>query len=88
MIPVKSTLDYRCFPGAPWRIKAQPSVTTQATRLIENLLRDWSPGELLIATGDHDAPHLIDGLDLPPPGSSESVKQVFEGLGAPQASLS
>ena len=46
-------------------IKPKPSVRTQATRLIENLLRDWNPAELLIGTGDHDKPHLIDGFKLP-----------------------
>ena len=25
MIPVKGTLDYRCFLGAPWRIDFPPS---------------------------------------------------------------
>ena len=43
------------------RIKRLPSVT----RLIENLLRDWNPARLLIGTGDHNAPHLLDGFELP-----------------------
>jgi len=46
-------------------IKLRPSVRTQATCLIENLLRDWKPAQLLIGTGDHDTPHLIKSFELP-----------------------
>jgi hypothetical protein len=46
--------------------KRQPSIRTQATRYIDNLIRDWRPARLLIATGDEHHPQLIDNLLLPP----------------------
>jgi len=47
------------------RVQRKPSVRTQATRLIEKVLDDWKPARILIGTGDHDAPTLIDDLRLP-----------------------
>ena len=46
-------------------VKRRPSVRTQATRFIDNLVHDWKPARLAIGTGDHDHPQLIDGLLLP-----------------------
>jgi hypothetical protein len=46
-------------------VKRRPSVRTQATQLIENLLSDWNPRHLLIGTGDHLHPDLIASFQLP-----------------------
>lgn len=46
-------------------VKRRTSVRTQATQLIENLLRDWNPRHLLIGTGDPDHPDLITSFQLP-----------------------
>lgn len=46
-------------------IRRRLSIRTQATRIVEKILTMWEPGELLIGTGNHDHPHLIDNLELP-----------------------
>jgi hypothetical protein len=46
-------------------VKRRTSVRTQATQLIENLLRDWNPRHLLIGTGDQHHPYLIASFQLP-----------------------
>jgi hypothetical protein len=46
-------------------IHHRPSIRTQATKIVKKILKMWEPGKLLIGTGDHDHPHLIDNLELP-----------------------
>jgi hypothetical protein len=46
-------------------VKRRPSVRSQVTKLLQNFLKNWKPGQLFIGTGDPDDPHLIDGLRLP-----------------------
>jgi hypothetical protein len=46
-------------------IRPRPSVRTQATRVIQKLLRDWRPAHTLVGTGDHEQPHIIDDFELP-----------------------
>ena len=46
-------------------VKRWPSVRAQASRLVRNLLRDWSPARTFIGTGDHTCPRIIEDLYLP-----------------------
>ncbi|MCM3172888.1 hypothetical protein [Paenibacillus sp. MER 99-2] len=46
-------------------IDSVPSVRTQATKLIEKIIRDWEPGQIFIGTGDPDKPQIINGMILP-----------------------
>ena len=46
-------------------IKRRPSVRTQAAKIIQEFIRDWSPGRIFVGTGDHEKPHLINDLLLP-----------------------
>jgi hypothetical protein len=41
------------------------SVRTQATRIVQRVLDEWQPSNILIGTGDPDAPSLIPDLQLP-----------------------
>ena len=47
------------------KLKRKPSVRTQATRLVEKIIEEWSPAALFIGTGDHDSPEIIGELNLP-----------------------
>ena len=47
------------------RVKRTPSVRTQATKLVRKIISDWEPAHILIGTGDHDDPQLIDSFTLP-----------------------
>jgi hypothetical protein len=59
-------LHYQCdnfeerFP-----ISRKPSVRTQATKLVQEVIDVWAPGHLLLGTGDQAHPHLIHDLRLP-----------------------
>jgi hypothetical protein len=46
-------------------LAARPSVRTQATEIVANVLKQWVPARVLIGTGDPDKPELIDDLNLP-----------------------
>jgi hypothetical protein len=59
-------LDFECGEYSERvAIKPGPSVRDQVAQMLDNLLRDWCPARLLIGTGDHDNPDLMDGLRLP-----------------------
>lgn len=47
------------------KIMRRPSVRTQATRIVAEIISNWSPGQYLIGTGDPDRPTLIEDLTLP-----------------------
>ncbi len=47
------------------RLKKKPSIRTQATRLVEKVINEWSPAVLIIGRGDHDLPEIIEELNLP-----------------------
>lgn len=47
------------------KVRQKPSVRTQVTRLVEKVVKEWAPAQLLIGTGSREAPELIDTLDLP-----------------------
>jgi hypothetical protein len=47
------------------KTKNRPSVRTQATAIIQNVINVWEPSKLFIGTGDHDNPQIIPDLDLP-----------------------
>jgi len=46
-------------------IRKHPSVRTQARAIVQKFINDWTPGKLLIGTGDRDAPELAPHVDLP-----------------------
>jgi hypothetical protein len=46
-------------------IRKHPSVRTQARAIVQKFINDWTPGKLLIGTGDPDAPELVPHVDLP-----------------------
>lgn len=46
-------------------IRATPSVRTQIGKLVHKFLKEWRVNRLLIGTGSHDTPHIIQQLDLP-----------------------
>jgi hypothetical protein len=46
-------------------VRKRPSVRTQARAMVIKYLQDWTPGELLIGTGDPEEPELVSELDLP-----------------------
>lgn len=46
-------------------VKARPSIRTQATRIVNQVLREWTPSRVFIGTGDSDAPKIINTLTLP-----------------------
>ena len=41
------------------------NVRKQAVDIIQKVLFDWSPGRILIGTGNHDRPHPIKNISLP-----------------------
>lgn len=47
-------------------IQRKEGVRSQATRIIQKVLKQWQPARLLIGTGDHDKPTLIRRFALPP----------------------
>lgn len=46
-------------------VKSSPSVRTQVTTIVTNILREWSPAHILIGTGPHESPSTIDNFRLP-----------------------
>jgi hypothetical protein len=61
-----TTLHYSCE-SVDERIpvRARPSVRTQATRIVDSILRLWRPARILIGSGDADHPVLVPELALP-----------------------
>jgi hypothetical protein len=49
----------------PVPIQPKLSVRDQATRIVNGIIREWTPSRVLIGTGDPDEPELISGLELP-----------------------
>ena len=49
----------------PVPIQPKLSVRDQATRIVNGVIREWTPSRVLIGTGDPDEPELISGLELP-----------------------
>ena len=37
----------------------------KARAIVQKFINDWTPGKLLIGTGDPDAPELVPYVDLP-----------------------
>jgi hypothetical protein len=46
-------------------IRSKPSIRTQATRIVQQVLQDWTPSKVFIGTGDLDEPEIINTLALP-----------------------
>lgn len=46
-------------------VRQSPSVRAQASAIIRTVVKEWAPANLLIGTGNHDSPSLIESLDLP-----------------------
>ena len=46
-------------------LKRQPSIRTQATKLVERIIREWQPARVVVGTGEPDSPEVMNGLDLP-----------------------
>jgi hypothetical protein len=46
-------------------IRKHPNVRTQARAIVQKFINDWTPGTLLVGTGDPDAPELVPHIDLP-----------------------
>lgn len=46
-------------------IKSKPSIRAQATRIVNQVLREWTPSKVFIGTGDPDKPEIIKTLALP-----------------------
>lgn len=51
--------------GKRVRIMKTPSVRTQATKIVQEVVNEWEPGQILIGTGNPDKPHRISSFDLP-----------------------
>ena len=47
----------------PYPQASEREDTSKSNR--EKLINDWTPGKLLIGTGDPDAPELVPYVDLP-----------------------
>ena len=47
------------------KVKRRPSIRTQAIRIVQKVISEWKPAHLLIGTGDHENPELIDSFLLP-----------------------
>ena len=59
-------LHYTCdYDEERIRLKKKPSIRTQATRMVEKIINKWSPAVLVIGTGNHDSPEIIEELNLP-----------------------
>jgi hypothetical protein len=48
-----------------FEVGPRPSIRAQATRIIDAVLKSWSPARVFIGTGDPDKPELINALVLP-----------------------
>ena len=46
-------------------IRKKPSIRTQASDIMQKVIKTWEPGRLFIGTGDPDKPTIIDDFDLP-----------------------
>lgn len=46
-------------------IRPKPSVRAQATRIVNQVLSEWTPSKVFIGTGDPDEPKIINTLALP-----------------------
>lgn len=46
-------------------IRFKPSVRAQATRIVNQVLSEWTPSKVFIGTGDPDRPRLMKSLALP-----------------------
>jgi hypothetical protein len=46
-------------------IRSKVGVRTQATRVVDRLLKEWAPAQIFIGTGDEDAPTMLQSLQLP-----------------------
>jgi len=46
-------------------LRDSPSVRSQASAIVRSVVKEWAPANLLIGTGSHDSPSLIENLDLP-----------------------
>lgn len=59
-------LHYHCE-GIDDRVPVtdRPSVRTQVTKIIKNVLREWQPARVFIGTGNPDLPTLLPDLNLP-----------------------
>ena len=56
-------------------VKSKPSVRTQATQIVNHILREWTPARTLIGTGDHDNPRIISALELPNIWEKKSINK-------------
>lgn len=52
-------------PNLREKIKRKPSIRTQVTSIVQNLVDTWEPAVIMCGTGDPDEPELIEGLLLP-----------------------
>lgn len=57
-------------------ISKRPSVRTQATKVIQEIIDIWKPGRLFIGTGEHENPDLIEDFKLPKCWEKLKGKQV------------
>ena len=46
-------------------IKKFPSIRTQATEIVQKVIKSWEPGNIFIGTGDPEKPNIIGSFDLP-----------------------
>jgi hypothetical protein len=46
-------------------IKFKSSIRTQATRIVDYILGQWSPAKTFIGTGNPDTPQIVSDLELP-----------------------
>lgn len=59
-------LHYRCdYYDERVKVRRKPSIRTQATRIVQKVISEWNPAHILIGTGDHDTPTIIDDFTLP-----------------------
>jgi hypothetical protein len=56
-------------------IKSKPSVRAQATRIVEQVVHDWTPSNVFIGTGDPDEPEIINTLALPKCWENRNVRR-------------
>jgi hypothetical protein len=47
------------------KVKRNPSIRTQVTNIVQKVISEWEPSIILIGTGEHDNPKIIDGFVLP-----------------------
>jgi len=48
-----------------FEVGPRPSIRTQATRIVDAVLKSWSPARVFIGTGDPNKPQVINALVLP-----------------------